>query len=472
MRYHHAPLVLIATVLAGSTLVSGTTTPASAAPTASSTAPSVTVVRGKPDRTVTFWRGHRGQALLKVTVSARGVSWAEKGNESAVVSVSVDGHYATDIVVMSASPVTRQFALGSLKRGRHTLRFHYATRRSPSDAGVARISGIHVSTVSATSPSYAAIRNAPILYGRNVAFYGNRFQNNHTDTPLIAYHQVLPAATPGHRIIEYTVVWSNEDGGTPTAQLMAQWGRTTDIEWVYRVEVDARGRRVSGTGEIQAAGHDTAPFTGTYDGTHPRIETCTGNNNVCDTVDDPMRFALSTRAVLPAGQPREYEMDRHPWTYQVMAREMVREGKLEAPAPDDPTTTLPSDQRNYLYVAVDHDTDPADAAAGAGLVVDVRLVGDPTTYTSSHDVPSWTLNRNGPSATTVELPAGTTAADVASIAVRRVPTGPTDNGATLTVTRLIRTFLLSPGYLPQASFAQWSGDVTLTADSPSAMLWP
>ena len=291
-------------------------------------------------------------------MSARGVSWAERKNESAVVSAYVDGHYATDIVVTSASPVTREFALGALEKGRHALRLHYASGRSPSQAGVARIADIGFRTIRRSSPAYAAARYAPILRGRNVSTLGGRFQNNRTDTPLVAWHQVLPATEPGHSVIEYSVVWSNEDGGTNTPALMAQWGRTTDIEWVYRVEVNAQGRRVAGSGFFQAPSHGTKRFHGPYDGTHPVLQTCTSNNNVCDQgtlkaqhqKQDPMRFALSTRRVLPADQPREHEMDIQPWTYQVMAREMVREKKIESPS--DPESRGVGDQRTYLYVAL------------------------------------------------------------------------------------------------------------------------
>ena len=72
-------------------------------------------------------------------------------------------------------------------------------------------------------------------------------------------------------MIEYSVVWSNEDGGTGASAglLMAQWGRTTDIEWIYRVEVDAKGRRVPGSGVFQSPNHGTTTFRGRYDGTHP-----------------------------------------------------------------------------------------------------------------------------------------------------------------------------------------------------------
>ena len=69
---------------------------------------SVIVRRSGPDATIRFHRAAAGEVFLEVTVSARGVSWAAPGNESAVVSAYVDGHYATDIVIMSASPVTRR----------------------------------------------------------------------------------------------------------------------------------------------------------------------------------------------------------------------------------------------------------------------------------------------------------------------------------------------------------------------------
>ncbi len=470
-----AGIAVAVVMLAGGTTMLDTTAATSAAPRASA-APadrvhtwSVRVHRGGPNATVIFHRSRVGEAFVVATVSARGVSWAEPKNESAVVSVFVDGHYATDIVITSSGPVRREFALGSLGKGRHTLRLHYAAHRSLSRAGVASLKDLRFRTMAASNAGYAAARYAPVLYGRNLPTYGGRFANNRTDTPLVAWHRVLPAARPGHSVIEYSVIWSNEDGGTNTPALMAQWGRTTDIEWVYRVEIDAAGRRVPGSGVIQAPAHQTLPFKGRYDGTHPLIQTCTANNNVCDKVDDPMRFALSTRGVLPAGQPREHEMDTHPWTYQVMAREMLRERKIESPS--DPATQAVGDQRSYLYLAVDHDTVPPTSASGVGLVVEVHLVGDPTTYTSHHEVVFWSINRDGPAATTVELPVGTTPADVASISVRRLPLV-SDDGATLEVTGVTRAFFLRSSYLPGPSFASWHGSVSLTTASPTAELWP
>lgn len=454
----------VLTVLASAAVVALSPAPAEASPHSG-----VHVRRGGPDARVPFRTARAGEAFLDLSVAARRVSWAEPGHESAVVSLFVDGHYASDVVIGSTRPTPRQLALGALDAGVHTLRIHYSAPRSAPGAGAATLRHLRVRTVSEKNAAYAAARYAPVLYGRNVRGLGGRFQSAVTDTPLVAWHEITPAARPGHSLIEYSVVWSNEDGGTDTPGLMARWGRSTDIEWVYRVEVDRAGHRVRGSGVYQASGHRTLRFKGRYDGTHPLLETCTSNNNVCDTVGDPMRFALSTREVRPVEQPREHLMDTHPWTYAVMAQEMLREGRVEATS--DPATPAVGDPRSYLYVAVDRDTAPAASEAGVGLSVDVRLAGDPTTYSSDHLVPEWSVNRDVPSATSVELPVGTTPADVVSVSVRRVPIGLTDNGATLTVTDLDRAFLLGPDYLPQASFVTWHGSQQLTPGSPTAVLW-
>ena len=79
-----------------------------------------------------------------------------------MVSAYVDGHYATDIVIMSSARVTRQFALGTLRAGRHTLRLHYAAQRSPSKAGVAKLRDIGFKTVRRGSP---AVRRRAVRAG-------------------------------------------------------------------------------------------------------------------------------------------------------------------------------------------------------------------------------------------------------------------------------------------------------------------
>jgi hypothetical protein len=274
--------------------------------------------------------------------------------------------------------------------------------------------------------------------------------------------------------VEYSVVWSNEDGGTDTPALMARWGRTTDIEWIYRVELDTAGRRVPGSDVFQAPAHQTLQFHGTYTGGHPVLQTCTANNNMCDAVVTPpgatMRFFLAADQTRPADRAREQLMDANPWTYPVMAREMVREGKVELPA--DPATTAMGDQRSYLFLEVDKDT-AAGTSPGTppGLAIGVRRRGDPTLYRSDHAQLSWAVARDDPAATTVELPPGTTAADIGEVMAIRQPMDTTDDGAPVTVTSINRAFLLGPTYQPGASFITTRSHLVLTGQQPTATLW-
>ncbi|MBO0829321.1 MAG: hypothetical protein J2P24_16225, partial [Streptosporangiales bacterium] len=433
------------------------------------------------DRPIAVTRGHdaqftiqtssSGESLLDLDVAAPGVDWADKNATSAVVSLYVDGRYDTDVVVTGSEPVARQFALGSLSKGGHHLRLHFADDRSSPAATSVNVTGVRASTYAAGTDDGLALRYAPVLYGRNLAELGGPNESATTDTPLIAWHEATPASTPGHTVLTYSIVWSNEDGGTDTPALMARWGRTTDIEWVYQLEVDQNGDRVPGSDVYQAANHETLHFAGRYEGDHAVLETCTSNNNMCDTVDDPMRFFLSALQTRPADQAREHLMDVNPWTYQVMAKEMIREGKIEPPTPDSAATPLVSDQRNYLYAVVKKTTNGANGGSSwVGVALGVTLANGSTVYMSNHDVPSWSIQRDDPAATTVELPPGTTADDVVKVTAYRVVNG-TDTGATVDVTALQRGFLLGQDYLPQQSFLSWSGDARLSAAQPSAVLW-
>jgi hypothetical protein len=427
----------------------------------------VVLHRGAHARSVIVTTRAAGEVLLGLTAAAPGADWSRPGQESAVVGVTVDGRPASDLVIPSATPTARTLALGHLDAGRHRLAFSFAADASPAGTSTAVLADLRPRLVTADAAEYTAMRHAPVVYGRTLAELGGRFQNAVTDTPLVAWHEQLPAATAGHRVLEYSLVWSNEDGGTDTPALMARWGRSTDIEWIYRVEVDAAGERVPGTAVYQAANHQTLAFAGAYQGDHPLLETCTANNNMCDQIDGSMRFFLAADQTRPADRAREQLMDANPWTYPVMAGELLREGKIEQPS--SPATPAVGDQRTYLYIEVDKDTiDPRQM----GLTIGVRLRDDPTLYRSDHGEPSWSVERDVPAATTVELPAGTTPADIAQIIAIRQPVSAVDTGASETVTAVNRAFFLDQDYLPRPSFFSWHGSLTLTPSQPQATLSP
>jgi hypothetical protein len=462
-------------VLVASLVIVAAALPAAAAGSPGARRPIVT--RGGHDASVGFRTRVAGEELVDVTAEAPGVSWQLEGAESAVLQLSVDGVYVTDDVVMAATLVTRSFDLGTLPAGSHVLRLHFDTDSSAPAAEAVYIHQTTFRTVAVGTGAYVALSHSPVLYGRNGVGINSGesgpYQNAVTDTPLVAWHEDTAAATPGDRILKYSIVWSNEDGGTSTPALMARWGRTTDIEWIYQVEVDALGRTVPGTAVFQSPNHGTTAFAGVYEGDRPLLQTCTLNNNVCDKVDDPMRFSLSTEESLDATtQAREQVMDANPWTYRVMAEEARREGKVVA-APDPAQTLFIADPDDYLYLVVRKQTlgAPNGGLFWVGLAIGVLLKGDPTLYRSDKGLhPDWSLQRDDPAATTVELPPGTRPADIADIVAIRVHFGP-DTGASIELNAVNRAFFLSPSDQPQPSFVSGPTPATLTASAPAALLY-
>src|SRR2546430_7576501 len=157
---------------------------------------------------------------------------------------------------------------------------------------------------------------APVLHAR--ANTVGRF----TDVPILMWYEVVP--TSRGREFRYSVVFTNEDGGTATDRLMATWGRTTDIEFVYGVELDAAGRVVAE--QFQGAGHEMPAFGGRRDARHPLLWIATDNNMVSDRGTTTVRYAPAPEHFELTDVSREAVMDAHPWSYALAGQEMQREG--------------------------------------------------------------------------------------------------------------------------------------------------
>src|SRR4051812_32298043 len=431
--------------------------------------------RGSALADARFVVGSPTEVGLTFRASASGSDWARPRHEAAVLAIAVDGRVVGDVVAVGgARPTVYRVALGRLESGRHVVSIALDRARTAPAVRHARAGKLRIGLA---APSDRVAQYAPILYGRDLPEIPGRFENNHTDAPLMAYHTSSTDAA-GRTTIEYTVIWSNEDGGTDAPALMARWGRTTDIEWIYRVTLDRRGRRLSDA--YQAPNHAILPFTGAREHRHPLLRTATGNNTVVPVApadaNSRYRFALDASPSLRDGRPREAMMDANPWSYRVMAEEMAREGKLESHA--SPDTPALSDARNYLYAGVRKATSyPVAPAPGSwvGVALAVQLRGRDRWFTSNHDVPDWSIQRDEPAATTIELPPGTTAAAVAVVRAVAVPVsgpaGPVPADYRITVTGLRRGFLLRRDFLPGKPLFNWPGEVTLSPAAPGAVLW-
>lgn len=341
------------------------------------------------------------EAALDLTASAPGASWEKAGSEAATVSIFVGGQKHQDLILFAgAKPFTYRLLLGRVSPGEHKLRIELNRQQSASGVTAVNIAEAKVTLLNSSHPDFQMIAHAPILFARPDTI------GKFSDVPLLMYCETLKEI--GKTTLRYTVIFSNEDGGTQTAALMARWGRTTDIEWVVDVELDANGRVTGST--YQGANHENKTFQGKREAGHPLFLTATVNNNFSDQGESDMRFTLRPIGVNLSRHSREWVMDQHPWTYTVMAEEMLREGKIT----DERTLGARiGDLRNYLYV---------DAASnqqnGALISFAVKLKNDPRWYTSDFGINSYKIERSGYFRTTIRLPKGTKPIQIERLAAR------------------------------------------------------
>jgi len=349
----------------------------------------VCVLRG-----ATFRTSQPAEVVAELDLRAPGTDWAEEGREAKLATLLVDGNAQQQVMLYAgAEQYTYRVFLGKLAAGEHRLDFSGE--------------GVEMAGARFREDSSDVVANAPIIYARANTI------GKFTDVPMIVYCERL--AENGGTYLQYTVIFSNEDGGTSTRALMARWGRTTDIEYVYRAFLDSSGAVKRAT--IQGDEHKEMEFSGRRDGAHPLLMPVTDNNMIGE-VDQPtpVRYQIAPVVVDLAGHSREELMDRNPMAYKVMAKELKRELKLRAFGAVDGENV--SDPRNYLYFEMQLGRSEASVATL------VRLKGNSRWY-SSHlghaDFAIRTWKRNGaesPSGfvrTTVELPPGTKAEQVAEI---------------------------------------------------------
>ncbi|MBL7494630.1 hypothetical protein I6A60_17405 [Frankia sp. AgB1.9] len=422
-----------------------------------------------------------GDVILTMKTASPEASWGTMGSESAVLSLSVDGKYASDVVIATKFTASRSIDLGDLTAGSHTLNVKFDDDRSPSGTKTANVTDLKFSTLGATDAGYTASQFAPIVYGRSgqgaTADLNGPFQTAVTDTPMVAFHTETQSTTPGNTIYRYSVVYSDEDGAPSVPEMLAQWGRSAEINWVYQVEVDATGKAVPGSAMVRGQDGSTVPYTGGFEGTRPVIQTCGLTNDVCGKTDGQMRYTLSVLDNIdPENEAPESIMDDNPWTYWMMSQELIREGKTAEDPLDDPSanpTKSAGDPRSYLYLVLRKSTQgttPNTDNAWVGVTIGIKLAGNPTIYRSDLGVAKWSLRRDEPAATAIALPPGSVADDIEQIRAVRVVGAGRDTKAKVQIESIERAFFLDADYLPQSSFLFAPVQATLTAANPAVTL--
>jgi len=392
-----------------------------------------------------------GEVLAEFQLAAPGTDWEVSGREAATVRVSLDGTHNQDVVVYRGeTPHPYQVALGNLAAGPHVLRFERLAAFSAPQAAAIQLLGGSLGVVPPGAPGYDVLARCPILLGRS--------SSHKTDTPLVMMVDEAPRAAGG-TVTRYTAVYSNEDGGTATPALMARWGRTCDIDWAYAIETDVVGKPVAET--YQAMLHFTRSFKGKYEGRHPILRVATNNNCYDDEGDGPLKFRLPPLFRLePAQTAREEVLDRHPWTYGIMAKELFRERKAQRDLSPSDGPVAPSekkgpigDPRRFLFVEF------KQAHRGRGVGVSVKLKGLNQAFVSHHGDAGLTAERTGWCRVAVELPKPITLGEIEALDLVGLGRG------TAVVTGVRRVLTLDAAFMPVIHPITWVGDQTLAADS-------
>jgi hypothetical protein len=189
-------------------------------------------------------------------------------------------------------------------------------------------------------------------------------------------------------------------------------------------------------------------FNGQREADHPLFFTASDNNNFAVNRTSEMRFAPRPLFFDLSRASREEVMDQHPWTYRVMAEEMIREGKISE---HRAIGRLIADLRRYLVIEANSIQNGQVAISFA-----VKLKGDAHWYTSDWGITGYKIERSGYFRSTVLLPSKTKLPAVEKIAVRcDVFTPPKTkeeqdqlSGATCDFKGLNKVFLLSEDYQP------------------------
>jgi hypothetical protein len=338
--------------------------------------------------------------------------------------LEVDGKPNCQILLLPGSGREHYDALvGPLPPGRHVLEM-VGSDLWPADP---RIVGTRLTARAATvaDPDYDRLRFAPRLVLRADTI------GEATDVPLLSY--VEEDGVERGRRFRYTVVFSNEDGGTATRALMARWGRATDIELAYEVVVAPDGSLVSEV--FQGPDHDLRPFKGRRSGAHPLLLVATLNNVFLDRGRGVALVAPAPIAVRPDAGTRESIMDAHPWAYRVMAKELEREGKL-APGRGQKREMVIDDPRRYLYLEARLRLEGAAVAARATLA-------DGTSRTSHEGDGRLAIERDGWVRTAIRL--GAADPPLASVAWECLPRGDARDEARCEI-EATRAFRLDDSY--------------------------
>lgn len=399
-----------------------------------------------------------GEGIATIRADCPRCDWGVQGREAVTLRLELDGQYSQTLVLTHSAKPAYRLTLGPIAEGAHRIDVYKDETLSALSAGSFAIGAVDVQIVTPDAPEYEKLAFAPILHQRPNTV------GKFTDTPLLMW--VETEMTPAGRRHRYSVIFSNEDGGTPTDRLMATWGRTTDIELVYDIALDAGGKILKE--EIQAPRHEILPFGGPKIGSHPLLWVVTDNNMVSDKGESTIRHAPAPIPFALTDRSREAVMDANPWTYRVMTSELSRERKIDTAA--KPGSGLIPDPRQFVYIEGCGELTSATAIA---FDIGVIRAGKLEWISTDRGVPQFRVARSGCFQAAAPMPEGVRLSPSSPPrlrvrAYRRVgdrDAPPPSGTVSATIHRVNSVFMLTDDFRPGPGLLKWTGALAVGADA-------
>ncbi|HEX6162897.1 MAG TPA: hypothetical protein VFZ31_06015 [Vicinamibacterales bacterium] len=388
------------------------------------------------------------EAIARLKVRCERCAWDTAGSEAVVLKLTLDDRAPIHVPIVRSGEADYDVMLGLVGAGKHSLAISEdaeLTAKALTGANAAQWT-VSIDQIEPDADSFEALSLAPFVHARPNTV------GKFTDVPILMWYEVEKA--PAGRRYRYTVIFTNEDGGTPVDRLMATWGRSTDIEYVYSVELGAGGSIVSE--DMQGPEHEILPFAGKREGRHPLLWVSTDNNMVLDRGTTTVRYAPAPLLVNLTDVSREMVMDTNAWTYAVASKELTREAKIA----DDPPPgkgTIP-DPRRYAYL------EGCGTLGNRALTFSIKV--NDKWIAADRGVAEYRIARDGCFRGAVPLPVGATVDNVTAVRVHAYPRK--DRPATTPVifTRLNTLFGLDDRYRPTAGRLHWTGNAQIRPGTP------
>ena len=421
-----------------------------------------------------------GEHLLYLNLSSNS-DWSVSNQESACISVLLNGQYQSDIITFYGNSIfTYKILLGDLNAGPHTLQFVFDESKSRPNVTEVYFESMEIISSSEFSELNEIIfEYSPFIFGRDLI---ENYESAYTDIPLLMWHTIDSKSNGAQTLktINYNIIFSNEDsrisGSDGLNDMMYDFARTTDIEWVYTVQLDENNNLISES--YQGAGHLDTPFSGDKIGNHPILKISTLNCLFSDEGTSQYLFALSPEYILidsiitdhPDATDqnippffnysiprRENLMDENPWTYKIMADEMKNENKYEIPG--DYNTYAISDAKNYLYIEFKGSTSsPTNLYLYANSNHDCNYYGK---------VGAERYFNGGRIRTTIELPAGIDYFNLTNL-IFEIPNS--SEAHSITIDNIYKIFTLDENYNPQHLNFDFTDPINIDNNNTTALI--